>query len=325
MNPIQGIHHITAFASNPQANVDFYEQVLGQRLVKTTVNFDDPGTYHLYYGDKIGSPGSIMTYFPWVGARRGKRGNGEVGASAYIIGANSMGYWQNRLAEHNVPMSKIETRFGADVLPFQDPDGMSLELIGSDAPPAYHFWEDGPIPAEHALRGFHGVTLWLSKTEETADLLSKNLGYTLVEEAGPRLRFKGNPSTLGPYVDILARPGQPYGQAGAGSVHHIAFRVQDDAEQLEYLESLSQSGFRVTPVQDRQYFHSIYFRSPGGVLFEIATNPPGFSKDESVENLGQSLKLPPWLEARRQDIQRILPSFTRKSIEKAENKAVIHG
>lgn len=320
MQPVQGIHHITAFAGDPQANVDFYHTVLGQRLVKTTVNFDDPGTYHFYYGDKIGSPGTIMTYFPWPQARRGMRGNGEIGASAYFIGPNSMGYWQKRLAEHGVPTSKIETRFGVDVLPFQDPNGMILELITDEHVPPVQFWEDGPIPAEHALPGFHGVTLWLAEAEHTGTLLTEHMEYTLIGQEDNRWRFKGV-GAMGQHVDILVDPKRPHGRMGAGSVHHVAFRTKDDAEQIEYQRALAGAGLGVTEVRDRQYFRSIYFRSPGGVLFEIATDAPGFAIDEPVETLGHSLKLPPWLEPHRQKIENVLPKFILKPVKQPKEVA----
>jgi glyoxalase family protein len=320
MQAVQGIHHITAFASDPQTNVDFYHHVLGQRLVKTTVNFDDPGTYHLYYGDKIGTPGTIMTYFPWPNARRGVRGNGEIGASAYTISSRSVDYWRQRLADHGVATSQLETRFGAEVLPFQDPDGLALELIVSDDQATYSFWEEGPVPAEHALRGFHGVTLWLAEVEKTGGLLTEPMGYELVGRESNRWRYRGAGNDIGLYVDILVDPNRPHGRMGAGSVHHVAFRTRDDSEQLEYQRALAMAGFGVTDVRDRQYFHSIYFRSPGGVLFEIATDAPGFYTDEPIEALGQNLKLPPWLESQRDQIERILPEFTVKSVGQAASQ-----
>lgn len=320
MQPIQGIHHITALAGDPQANVDFYHNLLGQRLVKTTVNFDDPGTYHFYYGDLIGTPGTIMTYFPWPHARRGVPGNGEIGATAYAIDAGSVAYWQQRLADHGVMMSKVETRFGADIIPCRDPDGLALELIVDDGPATYQFWADGPIPPDHALHGFHGVTLWLAEAEKTAALLTGHLGYDFVGQEGRRWRFKGTGHNIGRYVDILVDPNRSPGRMGAGSVHHVAFRTRDDSQQLEYLQSLSAAGFRVTPVQDRNYFHSIYFRSPGGVLFELATDAPGFTIDEPVEELGQNLKLPSWVEPQRQKIESVLPPFTIKPVRPAVSK-----
>jgi glyoxalase family protein len=314
MQPIQGLHHITAVASSPQTNVDFYHHILGQRLVKKTVNFDDPGTYHLYYGDEVGTPGTIMTYFPWQNMRRGQKGNGETAAAAYTIRPESLGYWQERLKNKGISPGEITTRFGAEVLTFTDPDGLVLELITSDEPATLRHWPEGPIPEEHALRGFHGVTLWLGEVEPTAAVLTGQMGYQFVGQEGQRYRYQGASADIGLYVDILHRPGQPRGRFGAGSIHHIAFRTVDDAEQLEYLQKLQGAGLRVTPVQDRQYFHSIYFRTPGGVLFEIATNAPGFPYDEPVAELGTHLKLPPWLEPNRTQIEQLLPHFELKPV-----------
>lgn len=318
MQPIQGLHHITAVAGDPQRNVDFYRQVLGQRLVKTTVNFDDPGTYHFYYGDEVGTPGTVLTFFPWRNMGRGRVGNGETAATAYSIRPESVGFWRSYLARQGVTLHDAETRFGADVLTFDDPDGMRLELITNEAPATFRHWEGGPIPAGHALRGFHGVTLWLDRAEPTAELLTGQLGYKLVGQEGSRFRFAAAGNDIGQFVDIVERPGQAVGRFGAGSIHHIAFRTVDDAEQQEYLTQLRQAGERVTPVQDRQYFRSIYFRTPGGVLFEVATDAPGFLYDEPVAELGESLKLPTWLEPHRAEIERAVPPFERKPIVPAE-------
>jgi glyoxalase family protein len=311
MKPVQGIHHITVMASDPQKNIDFYTQVLGQRFVKRTVNFDDNGTYHLYYGDLVGSPGTIMTYFPWPGARRGQVGNGEVAASAYNILPSSLDYWQARLQSRDVDGLAREKRFGADVLAFDDPDGMRVELITHDARPAPQVWTDGPVPAEHALRGFHGVTIWLDSADQTAHLLTEQMGYSLIGEekdkVGRRLRFKGASDDHGMYVDLVEQPGLGYGQMGAGTVHHVAFRVSDDAEQAEAQRTLASAGIPVTEVKDRCYFRSIYFREPGGTIFEIATDEPGFAVDEPVAELGRNLMLPAWLEAQRDSIAARLP------------------
>lgn len=315
MQPIQGLHHITAVAADPQRNVDFYHHVLGQRLVKTTVNFDDPGTYHLYYADEIGTPGTVLTFFPWRHVVKGQAGNGETAAMAYSIRPDSLDYWRARLNEHGVVVGQTQTRFGAQVLPFHDPDGMKLELITTEEPATIQFWAGGPIPEEHALRGFHSVTLWLDAVEPTADLLTGQMGYEFVGQEGQRYRYRGASGDVGLYVDILHRPGEANGRFGAGSIHHIAFRTVDDAEQQEYLARLRRAGQQVTPVQDRQYFHSIYFRSPGGVLFEIATDAPGFLIDETVEELGSSLKLPPWYEEIRERIEQVLPPLDRKPVQ----------
>lgn len=307
MQPIQGIHHITVFARDPATNVHFYQQVLGQRLVKKTVNFDDPGTYHLYYGDEVGTPGTIMTFFPWPMAARGTRGNGEVAATAYTIPANSVEYWRKRLADHGVIVGETQTRFGKEVLSFQDPHGTSLELVATDEEATIRFWADGPVPEGQAIRGFYGATLWLNRVEPTAEVLTAQLGYGAAGQEGSRYRFRGASNDVGLYIDLLERPGQPRARMGAGSVHHIAFRTVDDSEQLEYQEKIGRAGLSVTPVQDRQYFRSIYFREPNGVLFEVATDAPGFYYDEPIAELGQSLKLPSWLEAHRAEIEAVLP------------------
>ncbi len=313
MQPIQGIHHITVMASDPQTNVDFYTRILGQRFIKRTVNFDDNGTYHLYYGDRVGSPGTVMTYFPWPGARPGRVGNGEVAAGAYTILPSSIDHWQNRLQGYGVSDLQRERRFGADVLSFQDPDAMRVELITHEGRPAPQFWAEGPIPEEHALRAFHGVTIWVDSADRTASLLVDQMGYTLVgeeeSEAGRRIRFKGASDDHGMYVDLVERPGLGPGQMGAGTVHHVAFRVPDDAEQAEARHNLAAAGIPVTEVKDRCYFRSIYFREPGGTIFEIATDIPGFAVDEPVEELGRSLMLPSWLEAQRESIAARLPQI----------------
>lgn len=315
MKPIQGLHHITAVASDPHRNVAFYHNVLGQRLIKKTVNFDDPGTYHFYFGDEVGTPGTILTFFPWQQMQRGELGNGETSAVGYTIPSGTIPYWQERLKEHGVEYGEVETRFDQQVLPFTDPDGMRLELIESDDPATISYWEGGPIPQSTALRGFHSVTLWLDDVEGTGLLLTQFMGYTLVGQEENRTRYKGASNDVGLYVDLLHRPGEGNGRFGAGSIHHIAFRTVDDAEQQEYLQTLRQAGFQVTPVQDRQYFHSIYFRSPGGVLFEVATDAPGFLYDEPVAELGHNLKLPPWFESQRERITAVLPKVDIEQIE----------
>lgn len=315
MKPIQGLHHITAMAGDAQANLDFYHRVLGQRLVKRTVNFDDPGTYHFYFADEVGTPGTVLTFFPWPHARRGVPGNGEAAATAYTIRPGAADYWRTRLAGNGVVVGEPQTRFGQTVIPFRDPDGMLVELIESDGPATVRHWSDGPVPAPDALRGFHSVTLWLSDVARTAAVLTDHLGYRLVGQEGARTRYAGAAGDVGLYVDLLHRPGQPRGRFGVGSIHHVAFRTVDDGEQLEYRQALGEAGFGVTPVQNRQYFHSIYFREPGGVLFEVATDAPGFLYDEPVAALGAQLRLPPWLEPRRADIEAALPAVALPQME----------
>ena len=311
----RGLHHITAVAKDPQRNVDFYQQVLGQRLVKTTVNFDDPGTYHFYYADRIGTPGSLLTFFPWQHVGQGRAGNGETTAVAYTIQPDSLEFWRQHLSQFDLEVED-ESRFGEQVLVFTDPDGMRLELVATHSPAKIQHWQEGPVPEEHALRGFHGVTLWLHEVQPTADILIDHLGYRFVGQEDNRYRYQSKSNDIGSVIDIVHRPGAPIARFGAGSVHHIAFRCENDAQQLAILDELRSSGQNVTAMQDRQYFRSIYFRSPGGVLFEIATDAPGFQIDEPVEQLGQSLKLPPWLEQRRTQIEQTLPKFNLKPVTK---------
>jgi glyoxalase family protein len=307
-NKIPGLHHVTAIASDPQRNLDFYVGLLGLRFVKRTVNFDDPRTYHFYFGDRRGTPGTILTFFPWPGARRGVRGTGQVEATAFAIPPDSIGYWLERLKQHHVASEKASTRFGEEVVRFVDPDGLMIELITSFSHAQIEAWPDSPVPAEDAVRGFHSVSAALEGYERTARLLTESFGYRLVDESGNRFRFASRDNSApGRIVDLLCQPDTAMGRVAAGSVHHIAFRAKDDAEQLQWRERLVNLGYNVTPVMDRDYFDSIYFREPGGVLFEIATDPPGFTLDEKLEELGTHLRLPPWLESARSQIEQILP------------------
>jgi glyoxalase family protein len=304
--PIAGIHHVTAMASDPQANVDFYTGVLGLRLVKKTVNFDDPGTYHLYYGDEVGHPGTIMTFFPWPMARRGVQGAGQATVTAFSVPAGSLGFWTERLDRMGIPFDGPKPRLEEEVLTVLDPDGLRLELVaraGDERAP----WEGGPVPAEHAVRGFDGVTLTEWNLDVTQEVLAQVMGFRRIGEERDRVRFETGAGGSGARVDVLASPAAARGHISAGTVHHVAFRAADEADQLAWRETIDESGLYVTPVLDRQYFRSIYFREPGGVLFEIATDPPGFTRDEPVESLGTDLKLPPWLEASRSRIEATLP------------------
>ena len=301
---------MTAIASEPQRNLDFYVGLLGLRFVKRTVNFDDPGTYHFYFGDRRGTPGTILTFFPWPGARRGIRGTGQVEATAFAIPPNSIGFWLDRLKQQRVTAEKTPTRFGEEVIRLIDPDGLLIELIASSSHGQVDLWPDSPVPAEHALHGFHSVSAALEGYERTARLLTESFGYRLIDESGNRFRFaSSDDSASGRIVDLLCLPDTGVGRVAAGSVHHIAFRAQDEAEQLKWREYLVDLGYNVTPVIDRTYFHSIYFREPGGVLFEIATEPPGFTLDETIEELGTGLRLPSWLESARSQIEKILPAI----------------
>ncbi len=304
-----GIHHITAIASDPQRNLDFYTGTLGLRLVKLTVNFDDPGTYHFYFGDELGRPGTILTFFPWVGARRGRVGNGQAAITSFSIPEGAMGYWQERLKSHGVSFGELRRRFDEEALVFVDPDGLQLELVTHSEAQARGAWEAGPVPAAYAIRGFHSVTLWESAYERTAALLTETLGFQLIGEQDQRFRFAAASDDPGNLVDVIHRPDGNPGWGGAGTVHHVAWRTRDDEEQLAWQQDIADLGLGVTSVKDRQYFRSIYFREPGGVLFEIATDPPGFTLDESPAQLGQGLKLPPWLEPRRTQIEQTLPKL----------------
>jgi glyoxalase family protein len=310
-----GIHHVTAISGEPQRNVDFYVGLLGLRLVKKTVNFDDPGTYHLYYGDGAGSPGSIMTFFPWAGAPNGRVGAGQLTVTSFSFPASSLGYWTERLVEGGVRFEKPEDRFGETVLRFPDPDGLRLELVAA-ADDAREGWAEGPVPPEHSVRGFHHVTLLSSDPAGTAGLMTDSLGFRQIGEAEGRTRFEAGEGGPGNTVDVANGPGFPRGTMGVGTVHHVAFRVPDEETQLELRERVAELGYNVTPVLDRNYFRSIYFREPGGVLFEVATDPPGFAADEDPEHLGESLKLPPWLEPRREELEGMLPSLRLPAVSR---------
>ena len=307
---ITGLHHVTAIASDPQRNLDFYVGLLGLRFVKRTVNFDDPASYHFYFGDARGTPGTILTFFSWPGARRGIRGAGQIEAIAFAVPPNSVGYWLDRFKEHHVPAEKTSARFGEEVIRLADPDGLLIELIASISTTGLELWSDSTVSVEHSLRGFHGVSAALEGYEQTAKLLTETFGYRLVKQAGNRFRFAApGEAGVGRTVDLLCVPDGSPGRVAAGSVHHIAFRAHDDEEQRNWRHHLVELGYNVTPIIDRTYFHSIYFREPGGVLFEIATDPPGFTLDETLEELGNNLRLPPWLEPTRSQIEEILPAI----------------
>jgi glyoxalase family protein len=317
-DPIEGIHHITAIASDPQRNLDFYTQVMGLRLVKLTINFDDPGTYHFYFADELGLPGTLLTFFPWANAKRGRKGVGQVSAVGFNIPSGAIGYWQERLKGHGISASDPFSRFDEEVLVLHDPDGMQLELVAREDGANGPIWDGGPVPAQHAVRGFASPTLMIEGFEKTARLMTDIFGYQQIEQSGSRFRFypKNGSGPVGTRVDIEVRPSEQPGQMNAGIVHHIAWRAKNDEQQLAWRQLLIDQGFDVTPVMDRQYFHSIYFREPGGILYEIATDPPGMGLDESVENLGTQLRLPPWMEPRRADIERIVPELRLPASEK---------
>ena len=302
---LRGIHHITAIATDPQRNVDFYTTVLGLRFVKRTVNFDDPSTYHLYYGDRTGRPGTAITFFPWPDARRGSRGAGQVIAASFAIPANAIDYWKSRLEKQRVTFEQTSARFGDEVLRAADPDGLLIELITSAQLDDVDLVYDSDVPTEFGIRGFHAPTLEMRRFQRSEKLLAL-LGFETLEEESDRRRHAVNRALTSGKIDIVERVDGGFGLNSAGTVHHIAFRCADEAEQLEWRKSIVDLGLNVTPVIDRQYFHSIYFREPNGILFEIATDGPGFTADEPIDHLGESLKLPPQYEPHRAEIERIL-------------------
>lgn len=310
---IQGIHHITAIAGDPQRNIEFYTGVLGLRLVKLTVNHDDPYTYHLYFGDEKGRPGTILTFFPWPGAHRGRRGTGQATAALFSIPERSMGFWTERLTSHGVPFDGPGPRFEEEVVAFSDPDGLALELVARAGGNAGATGVPGPVPPSFAIRGFHGVTLSVEGYERTAELLTGTLGFRRKGERGNRFRYEAGAGEGegegegGSIVDVLCLPYATGGHVAVGTVHHVAFRTPGPREQSAWRNELSSSGYDVTPVIDRTYFRSIYFREPGGVLFEIATDSPGFSVDEPADRLGSRLVLPAWLEHERSRLEKVLP------------------
>ena len=308
-NPIVGLHHVTAIASDPQRNLDFYTQVLGLRFVKRTVNFDDPGSYHFYFGDDLGSPGTILTFFAWPEVTRGSVGAGETSAFAFNVPAAALDFWEARLLSAGIPAEPADERFGEPVISFADPDGMRVELIGTSDSGDFRAPRTSNVSAERAIRGFHSVTLCEAGFELTARVV-ETMGLKKFGQENNRIRFAAEGDQHGRYIDVLVQAELIYGRMGAGTIHHIAFRAPDDQSQLEWRKVLAHLSLNITPVLDRCYFHSVYFREPGGVLFEIATDPPGFGMDESAESLGEGLKLPPWLEKHRADIERVLPPIT---------------
>ncbi|HSJ66818.1 MAG TPA: ring-cleaving dioxygenase [Anditalea sp.] len=303
---ITGIHHITAIAGNAQNNVDFYTGILGLRLVKKTINFDAPDVYHLYYGDEVGSPGSILTFFPFEGARRGIKGTGELTYTAFSIPTNSMDYWIDRLAKFGIATSTPLQRFGDTYIRFEDHDGLGIELVAA-AKDSRKGWSYGNIPQEHAILGFYGATLNLRSKDLTAKLLTELMDYKFIAEDNNRFRYgtKGEPGDI---IDIVVDEGRP-GTQSAGTVHHIAFRTENDKTQAAIQKKLMENGVQVTEVKDRNYFKSVYYREPGGVLFEIATDEPGFAIDEEEAHLGEALKLPDWVEPQRAKIESRLPKL----------------
>ena len=305
---INGLHHVTTLAGDTQRNVDYYTDIMGLRLIKKTINFDAPDVYHLYYGDETGSPGTILTFFPYGSLPRGRKGAGQLTYTAFSAPTEALSFWMDRLHEQNIPYAGPHKRFSETYLRFEDYDGAGIELVFNDEDQRPG-WNNGRIPTEYAVRGFHTVTLDESNSDPTIKLLTETMQHTLVGEEEGRFRFKAGTGGPGNYVDVLHSPNAVRALQGAGSVHHVAFSTDSDETQLTIQAQLTEAGFHPTAVLDRQYFHSIYFREPGGVLFEVATNPPGFTVDEPLAKLGTALKLPPQYESRRAKVEAELPAI----------------
>src|SRR5690625_962528 len=312
MKKTAGIHHITAIVGHPQENVDFYAGILGLRMVKQTINFDDPGTYHLYFGDGNGTPGTIITFFPWAGARQGQIGGGQVGVTSYIVPTGAMEFWEKRLEKFNISSQKVE-RFGETYLTFADPHGLQLEIVEREDGEK-NTWNFGDVTPDVAIKGFGGATLLSSQPAETAKVLVDVMGLEKVGEEGDYIRFKSY-GEIGNMIDVKRTPiGR--GELGVGTVHHIAWRAEDDEDHVDWQQFVSKSGFGVTEVRDRNYFNAIYFREPGEILFEIATDPPGFAHDESQETMGKSLKLPEQYEVNRAQLEEQLIPIEVRNLDK---------
>ena len=308
-NSLLGLHHITAIASNAQHNFDFYTKVLGLRLVKKTVNFDDPGSYHLYYGDELGSAGTIITFFPWENLGPSREGVGMATEIGYAVPKDSFNFWKENLQSHNIIVGEPQERFGQLILTFKDTDGLSISLIEADQSDQRIPWETERIKKETAAKGFHSTTLTLSKIDETAKLLTDVFGYRLVAQEANRYRFITDTVQTAAIIDLLESPTVNHGITGAGTIHHVAFRVKDENAQMEVREKILRCNIHITPKIDRDYFYSLYFREPGGVLFEIATENPGFTVDESPEELGTHLMLPIQHAVNREEIEKALPTL----------------
>jgi len=306
-----GIHHITAIVGHPQENVDFYAGVLGLRLVKKTVNFDDPGTYHLYFGNEGGKPGTIMTFFPWARASQGKIGDGQVGVTSYVVPKGAMKFWKKRLETFNISFT-VRERFSEEYLEFDDPHGLHLEIVEREEGEV-NTWAFGGVTPEVAIKGFGGATLLSTHPDKTAALLENILGLELIGTEGDFTRYRSS-AEIGNVIDLKLTPiGR--GTMGAGTVHHIAWRAKDDQDQLEWQKYVEENGYGVTPVRDRNYFNAIYFKEHGEILFEIATDPPGFAHDESEATMGEKLMLPEQYEQSRGQIKQSLLPFEVRELE----------
>lgn len=304
---VHGIHHVTAISGDARENLDFYTRVLGLRLVKRSVNQDAPDTYHLFYADAEGRPGSDMTFFPWPAARPARPGAGMASEVGFAIPPGSIAYWQDRLATAGVAMGQPATLFGETRLTVRDPHGLPLALVESSQTIETVAWSASPVPEARQIRGFHAVRLPVAALEPSERFLAEGLGFRAVGKDGAWSRFAASDGGSSRWIDLREIPGAPRGLWGTGSVHHVAFRVPDAAAQIEIRQRVAAAGAQPTPVIDRFWFRSVYFREPGGILFEIATDGPGFTADETLDHLGERLILPPWLEERRPEIEAALP------------------
>lgn len=302
MKKTAGIHHITAIVGHPQENVDFYAGVLGLRMVKKTINFDDPGTYHLYFGDDGANPGTIITFFPWPNAFQGKIGAGQVGVTSYLVPTGALAFWEDRFKKFNIAFTK-EERFGESYLLFEDPHGLQLELVEREGGKP-NTWEFSGITPEVAIKGFGGATLLSTRPEQTAKTLEDVMGLEKAGEEDDLMRFRSH-GDIGNVIDVKVTP-LGRGEMGVGTVHHIAWRAEDDRDHLDWQEHVRNQGHNVTEIKDRNYFNALYFKEPGEILFEIATDPPGFAHDETPETMGQNLMLPEQYESRREQLTKSL-------------------
>lgn len=316
---VHGIHHVTCIAGDAQENLDFYVALLGMRLVKKSVNQDDPGTYHLFYADRVGNPGTDLTFFPWPQMAPGRPGIGLTVEVSFAIAPGSLAYWQERLQQYSVEHGAPEIRFGETTLAFKDVHGLQLALVETTDERQFVPWENSPVLAEHQLRGMHSVRLWERKLEHTEKILTQRMGFVLLGVEDGWHRYGVNGGGSGKLIEIKELPDERRGQWGIGSVHHVAWRVKDSDEQMSLREGIANAGLRPTPQIDRFWFKSVYYKEPGGVLFELATDGPGFDRDEDMEHLGEQLILPPWLETQRTEIQAALPSLEMPPVGMIEN------
>lgn len=316
---VHGIHHVTCIAGNAQENLDFYVALLGMRLVKRSVNQDDPGTYHLFFADRVGNPGTDLTFFPWPQMEPSRLGIGLTVEVSFAIAPGSLAYWQDRLRRSIVEHSTPETRFGETTLAFKDVHGLQLALVETSDERQFVPWEHSPVSPEHQLRGMHSVRLWERKLDHTEKILTQRMGFVLLGEEDSWHRYGVEGGGSGKLIEIKELPEERRGQWGTGAVHHVAWRVKDSDEQMSLREGIANAGLRPTPQIDRFWFKSVYYKEPGGVLFELATDGPGFDRDEDLEHLGEQLILPPWLEAQRKEIEAALPPLEMPRIGVIDN------